>query len=330
MLLGTLLAGALAAGCNGEEQPQQQAPIARQEQAQEEAIGRPPKVATLDATALEPLGSATRSLVRATLVQGESATEVSLLGDDDAQIILRDDGQNGDERAGDGIFSGFGIVDFDAHRQTQERLLQLKKAGEPTTMVTFDERTVVGEEQLEPLPAEAFVQGQPIPIRLVGLSNGPVTEGLAAKDGTVSINATNYLRSLVITAPGVLNDSTRTWDPCTGAGNPNGVWTFKHLMTEMANQPLTGIAPPTFTEQWLKHWTFNPSINGWSVPARPAITTKLLNSWPRVNNALDLTRSPFKLVAIVNRPDLANPRGGAYGGGEAGERVAAAMADWLA
>ena len=47
----------------------------------------------------------------------------------------------------------------------------------------------------------------------------------------------------MIRDPAVVTDPTRTWDPCTNAGNANGVWTFNHLMTQMANQPRSGIDP---------------------------------------------------------------------------------------
>jgi hypothetical protein len=313
-----LLVCALMAGCGGES-PEREA-VSQQEQSLEEPGQAPPRVDSLEAVALEPLSRATRSLVRARLAKGESATEVLLSGDDNAQIALRDDGTLGDALAGDGVFSGTGIVDFDAHRQTQQRIAEVKQSGVPPTMLKFDDRAVVGEETLEPLPDSAFVQGQPIPIRLVGLVNGSISDAVAVAAGaTATASGTNYARSLVITDPGVLNDSARTWNPCTRVGTPNGAWTFNFLMTEMANPALTGISPAAFTDQWLKHWTFNPSVNGSSVPARPAITTKLLNPWPKVGTALDMAQSPFKLVAIVNRPDLANPRGGAYGGGEAGE-----------
>ncbi len=315
---GALLVCALVAGCGGAS-PEPEG-VSQQARSLAEPERGPPRVDSLEAVALEPLGSATRSLVRARLAKGESATEVLLSGDDNAQIALRDDGTLGDELAGDGVFSGTGVVDFDAHRRTQQRIAEVRQSGVQPTMLKFDDRAVVGEEALEPLPDSAFVQGQPIPIRFVGLVNGSISEAVAVAAGaTATPSTTNYARSLVITDPGVLRDTTRTWDPCTRAGNPNGAWTFNFLMTEMANPTLTGINPATFTEQWLKHWTFNPTVNGWSVPARTAITTKLLNPWPKVGTALDLAQSPFKLVAIVNRPDLANARGGAYGGGEAGE-----------
>ncbi|WP_044196592.1 hypothetical protein [Hyalangium minutum] len=297
----------LLAGC-GTESAQPEAPSAVEQVSQNaESSARPPKLASLEAVPLAALGSATPSLVRATLAPGESATTLSLTGDDDKPFTLSDTGTGGDEKAGDGIFSGQGVINFDLHRSTQERIAALTQQYGPLTYTKFDDREVVGEERLEPQPLGAFspTAAAAIPLR---------AQGVAA--------AINPARSLIITDPAVINDPTRTYNPCTGAGNPAGKWTFNHLMTEMANQPLTGIAPSAFVLKWLQQWSYNYPVNGWTVPARPNINPMLLNLWPKLSNGqLDLTRSPFKLVAIVNRPDLASSRGngGGYGGGMVGE-----------
>jgi hypothetical protein len=50
------------------------------------------------------------------------------------------------------------------------------------------------------------------------------------------------------------------------------------------------------------------------------MATQILNQWPRLSTGeLDLNRSPFKLVAIVNRLDLGRGQGGPYGSSGAGE-----------
>lgn len=124
-------------------------------------------------------------------------------------------------------------------------------------------------------------------------------------------------RELLITSTRVVNDPTRTFDICGNVGNPNGAWTFKTLMSNMANQPLTGVDPAVFVERWLSTWQVNHNINGFAVPARANIGPLVLNSWPRINGRLDLDRSPFRLLAIVNRVDL---RGNSvYGASSAGE-----------
>jgi hypothetical protein len=91
-------------------------------------------------------------------------------------------------------------------------------------------------------------------------------------------------------------------------------------MTEMANTPVTAVTPPAFTERWLKQWLNSQTVNGRGVPARTAMSTQILNAWPRLSNGdLDLNRSPFKLVAIINRLDLGRGKGGPYGSSGAGE-----------
>jgi len=80
----------------------------------------------------------------------------------------------------------------------------------------------------EMLPA-AIRLGKPIPLQPIGIPS-----------------AINEKKSLLIRDPAVVTDPSRTFDVCTGAGNPNGVWTFKHLVTEMANEAKTGITPEKF------------------------------------------------------------------------------------
>lgn len=111
-------------------------------------------------------------------------------------------------------------------------------------------------------------------------------------------------RSLLVNDPGVVGDPTRTGTPCSG-GNTSGTWSFKHLMEAMANTPVTGTPAGQLAERWLRHWDSNQVINGFNAPARPNINA-ILAAWPRDGAGdLDLAAAPFKLVAIVNRADLA-------------------------
>jgi hypothetical protein len=125
-------------------------------------------------------------------------------------------------------------------------------------------------------------------------------------------------RELMIKDTGVVDDPARTFNPCTSAGIPMGIWTFGHLMTEMANQPSTGVDPSDFVLNWLNAYTVNQTINGWPVAPRGGIQG-FINSWPKLaNGKLDLSKAPFLLLAIVNRVDLRASF--VYGGGgNAGE-----------
>ena len=65
------------------------------------------------------------------------------------------------------------------------------------------------------------------------------------------------------------------------AFNPNGVWTFNHLMTQMANQPASGIDPSIFVEQWLANWQAAQTINTHGVPAKLLVNNVILTPWPK-------------------------------------------------
>jgi hypothetical protein len=120
---------------------------------------------------------------------------------------------------------------------------------------------------------------------------------------------TNPERTLMVTDLSVVEDPTRTFDPCTGAGNPDGAWTFKTLMTAMANTPVTGIAPEDFVRQWLESFAAqNVIANGESTEARNQMMN-IIADWEQVSGVgpggpLDLDQAPFRLNAIVNRLDL--------------------------
>ncbi|RKI74124.1 hypothetical protein D7X55_03280 [Corallococcus sp. AB049A] len=218
------------------------------------------------------------------------------------QLTFRDDGQGGDAVAGDLLFTASGTFDFVALQAQQQRIAQAQSQSQTQlTTAVFENRQLVRTVPVTALSTQ-FPVGQPVPIQPIGLAS-----------------LVDPARSLIIRAPAVVNDVTRTYDPCTGAGNPNGKWTFNYLMTEMANQPFTGVAPTTFVREWLRQWEQPRTINGFVNPPRTSIAANLIGPWPKLaSGELNLARSPFKLIAIVNRLDLAgsNP---AYGSGSAGE-----------
>lgn len=125
-------------------------------------------------------------------------------------------------------------------------------------------------------------------------------------------------RALMIVHPLVVEDPTRTFDACTNTGNPAGVWTFGHLMTEMANQASTGVDPADFVEAWLNTWLDTAFVNSFEITERDQILNSVINLWPRDGaGRLKLEQSPMRLLAIVNRVDLR--KNAVYGGGSAGE-----------
>lgn len=217
------------------------------------------------------------------------------------RIALRDDGKNGDERAGDGLFSAVVSFDFDQAATRQRRFIESAKTH-PSVPV-FEQRRLVGQRMIRLEEIQA-------------LERKPIFD-LPPPLGFPS--AVDPVRELVITDPSVVEDSTRTFDPCTESGTRMGTWTFGHLMTEMANQAETGIDPSDFVRRWLHRWEIDQTINDFPVAARPSITNLLINPWPRIpgTTKLDLAEAPFRLLAIVNRIDLRENV--LYGGGSAGE-----------
>lgn len=197
--------------------------------------------------------------------------------------------------------------DFDGFVREQENRQILAQSQE--LVPEFSGRELIGQatvQFLDPTTLRAqILAGTPI------LVPGPVLPWPAA--------LVRPERSLMVTHPGVVEDPSRTFDACTGAGNPNGAWTFNRMMTNMANQPMTGVLPADFVENWMRTWGTSTSINTFPVNLRSQVITQVLNTWPRIASTgkLDLNRSPFRLLAIVNRIDM---RGNsAYGGGNAGE-----------
>lgn len=211
---------------------------------------------------------------------------------------LRDDGVGADEHAGDGVFSAF--VHFDAPGYEAE--LKRRAERKVKEVPVFKNRTLIGKKRIEIQPRR-FPPGEVV--KLFDIDPDP--------------SAVDAARELMITDVGVVEDPSRTFNPCAETGTPMGAWTFGKLMTELANQPVTGIHPSDFTLHWLQSWSTDQTINGFTVDQRLlGLTDRVVTPWPKLpDGRLDLAKAPFRLLAIVNRIDL---RGSTvYGSGDAGE-----------
>ncbi len=116
---------------------------------------------------------------------------------------------------------------------------------------------------------------------------------------------------LMITNIGVVEDSTRTWDPCTQRGKLMGPWTFGALMTAIANDdPATHLIADQMVQSWLNLWTVQQTVNHFPVSFRFGMLGVLRN-WRLFaqdkNGLVDVSQAPFQLNAIVNRIDLSQP-----------------------
>jgi len=214
--------------------------------------------------------------------------------------LLRDDGSGADERAGDGVYSAF--VNFDAESYEAELKRRAELARKAPELPVFRNRVLTGKKKTE-IVFHKFSPGEIIPIQFPG--GFPLLVDPA--------------RELLITDVSVVEDPSRTFNPCNSTGTPMGPWTFGKLMTEMANEPATGINPSDFVLHWLEQWSTDLTINGFTVAQRVlGLNDRIINPWPKLpDGRLDLAKAPFRLLAIVNRIDL---RGSTvYGSGDAGE-----------
>ncbi len=214
---------------------------------------------------------------------------------DNKTITLKDDGNNADKTANDYIYSSTIDFNFDELIKSYQRLDRLKEkfGKEKGLPKKFKGRELIGN--FEPMNAKELAQaieaGTPIPINPLGISATIDSE-----------------RSLLIRHSSVIQDPDRTFNICTSAGDPNGVWTFKHLITEMANTAATGVAYEDFTRIWLENWVNSQTVNNWTAADRQAILSKIITPWENASGGpgspLDLDKAPFQLLAIVNRIDL--------------------------
>lgn len=233
-----------------------------------------------------------------------------VIGMQDNPIILRDDGIGADLVRGDRVYSTFSFLNGDSLAQRASNESNLINTYKLTSIMEFAGRAVSGQSVPRAFEIAAF-----------------------NKNAAVSFNASKIFafgalpsttKSLLVNDPNVVadGDPTRTWNPCTNTGTQLGAFTFGRLMTEMANQPLTGIDPSDFVLQWLQTWQTTQTINSFNAAARPNITSQVISPWLAASGGvkLNLGIAPFRLLAIVNRLDL---RTGSsfYGGttGNAGE-----------
>jgi hypothetical protein len=259
----------------------------------------PPKIAHAEFELLAKPVAAGNAILRARFADQRRATRIAIQGGP-GPTYLRDDGAYPDVSNSDGVYAAVIKLNTDAYLREQTRRFELAKRFK--TLPRFRMRELVGHEPFRPSPMPDLAPGRTFDI-----------------DKFLGVPFVVFpWKELLITQTSVVEDPTRTFDACSGAGTPMGAWTFGKLMTEMANEPATGIRPGDFVEQWLQEWTMDLTINTFTVHARQEHAQLLIDAWPRLpDGQLDLSQAPFRLLAIVNRQDL---RGNTtYGSGDAGE-----------
>ena len=222
-----------------------------------------------------------------------TGTAFNLKMNDGVTLLFADDGRRGDEKAGDGVLSSPINVNFAEIDANRNRIIGVNRAlNADLTVPKFDGRLLVGETPM----------GVSDPNTIV------IDDGSGSGEAVAAPLAIDPARSLLIIHPSVIEDPSRTFNPCTDVGTRMGKWTFGYLMTQMANQTQTGIDPRVFTRNWLAHWEAQQTVNSFAVPARPRVRDKVIIPWEAASGGpgslLDLSEAPFRLLAIVNRIDL--------------------------
>lgn len=250
--------------------------------------------------------------------------------------VLNDLGVQGDEKAGDGIFTGLVRIDPDAAKRDAESFLLRARNSKADAVTLFNRREVVGNLKFDVADAfEPATNERRFSFTLPLLGEQTVLATPLPRLRLLLPPSTDPARTLLVRDLGVVQDPARTFSPCTPAGavapfgNPAGAWSFRTLMSHMANPAVSGISPQVFVNDWLKKWLSTDSsvkhsdgsVLAFNIPARPAlqaIVNSLQPAWnPAVPSSLDLDKLPFRLLAIVNRIDLAEAV--TYGPGSPGE-----------
>ena len=121
--------------------------------------------------------------------------------------------------------------------------------------------------------------------------DGGVTQ--PADGGVAQLPSIDPFKELIVVNSSVVLDAR-------ASNAASGAWSFRHTMERLTPQ---GVSPARFAESWLRSFRVS-EVAGRAVDDR-AGADALLAAWPRANDgSLDLSRAPFRLVAIASRLDL--------------------------
>ena len=237
--------------------------------------------------------------------QPPGTNRFQLLTDDTTVTTFRDDAVFPDTVAGDLVFSAVVELDTNALVAANSQLNNLLPSQRFNLTQDKLTRRTVSTNTVTSFDITNLMTGAAISILHPSIIKP--CQGIAG--------AYDWRKTCMINNLSVVQDTTRTWDPCpagTGTGNPAGVWTFGFLMEQICNKPMTGIEPSDFVKNWLESFDVARPINTDVVPANASVRSLILNPWLAASLAggkpagvLDLRKAPFRLLAIVNRLDLA-------------------------
>ena len=238
---------------------------------------------------------------------------------EEKEISVNDKGIKPDAIENDGIYSGFIKIDKEAIlKDATEYKKRVKQLKERPTVLEFAGRQVVGEH---------FYDEQKTPNTRIPKSAIPddlnLTSLASEVDLPVLLTSTlDKSKVLFITDSSVVTDDTRTYAPCnvtdnttTSIGTVDGAWSFKTLMRQMGGISSTDSNVKSLTQEfiqaWLMNWMSNQTVNSFTINARPNIKNYFPGWDGSTASTLDIDNLPFRLLAIVNRIDMAGKS--AYG-----------------
>ena len=232
----------------------------------------PPKIASMAAKSL----SAGSALVMVQFEPGQNLPKTISLSLEEGTVLLRDDGQGGDERAGDGIYSA--VVKVDTATLQKLRLPASVKETEVFRGRSAAKLKIAQLPERFQRPDAILLPHFPFPFPLP--------------------TPPDPSRTLMITDLGVIEDPGRTFNSCTNSGTPMGKWTFGYLMQQMANEPVSGITPSDFVKRWLTRWEFDQVVNDFTVGKRPNIKSLIIDPWQLASGGPNAPLNLAKLLRV--------------------------------
>lgn len=248
------------------------------------------------------------------LAEATGQTRVARISEGRVEHRLRDDGRGGDARAGDGEFTFDMALPLEEIFARGELERKLARQGRLRNLPVFEGRELVARADRPAFDIERFRAGGKVEI--APLPVGPAFTTAFDIDFFFLVYYALFPSIVDEVQNPVITDPNRTWNPCTQEGNPDGPWTFKHIMTGLAG----GQDPSAFAEHWITLYTEDQTTaatNGFTVEALGFGADNFIDQWREDSGggALDLEKAPFRLMAIIPRIDLRTGGLGPYGGG---------------
>ncbi len=281
-----------------------------------------------------------RTAVLITL-SGAEGTETITWHFEGTEIEANDGGFDGDETAGDGVFTGVADANMDEFNTRREdyRLAAEVVDGGLRAHVFSGHRA----QAIEELEADFLdhLESEEVDLAQLGGTFTAVTvfPSVSTAAGVAPPPSVyDPRKSLMITSPEVVYNPelTGVWEKnadgdCVQVGDPNGPFGFRYLLEAAAGGLHDG---DEIISDWINKQAASRTVNNYSTLASTQYVWDLHNGWfgntwsmPKLvddgqasvyTDVLDARSYPVQLIAIVNRLDLA---AGGYGGEPSGAEV---------